>query len=142
MSGSLLFATMNHVEDKCVFLGGASGGVYALISAHIANIAMNWSEMEFNWVVALIFGVLVSFDFGWALYQRYGVKADTKTSYTAHIGGFLAGLLLGIILLRNLRKTKWERIIWWIAVIVFALYVLVCANVILIMPKPEKCNHY
>lgn len=37
-------------------MGGASGGVYALVAAHFANVVLNWKEMK----NALVHIVLVS----------------------------------------------------------------------------------
>lgn len=31
--------------DPHVYLAGASGGVYALLAAHLAELIMNWSEV-------------------------------------------------------------------------------------------------
>uniref|UniRef100_A0A915EU43 EF-hand domain-containing protein n=1 Tax=Ditylenchus dipsaci TaxID=166011 RepID=A0A915EU43_9BILA len=83
MSGALLF----FVFDKNIYLAGASGGVYTLLSAHIANVIINWGEMQFNWVRAIILGVFVGADVGVALYQRYFIGDSTKVSYVSHIGG-------------------------------------------------------
>ncbi|KAI6206386.1 Rhomboid domain-containing protein [Aphelenchoides besseyi] len=47
-------------------------------------------------------------------------------SHTAHIGGFVAGLLLGIVLLRNLRLKKWERVAWWICLIAYLMFNTIC----------------
>lgn len=43
------------VTDPDVYLAGASGGVYALIAAHLANVVFNWSEMEFPVLRCAIF---------------------------------------------------------------------------------------
>ncbi|VDK35040.1 unnamed protein product [Dibothriocephalus latus] len=67
-------------------------------------------------------------DFGLALYQRYGLQAEVAVSISAHVGGFLAGLLVGIPLLRNLHEKPWERICFWVslsimtACLVFAIF--------------------
>lgn len=119
------------VTDPLVFLAGASGGVYALIAAHLANLVVNWAEMEFA-ICRLIFVVaMVSIDVAVALYNRYGnpeASGGNKVSYVAHIGGFVAGLLMGIVVLRNFKKKSWERVVWWIALVgliaLFALCVL------------------
>ena len=37
---------------------GASGAVFALVGAHVANVAINWSEMRFQWL-RLIFSILI-----------------------------------------------------------------------------------
>ncbi|CAK5041021.1 unnamed protein product [Meloidogyne enterolobii] len=122
--GALLF----FVFDRDIYLAGASGGVYALLSAHIANIIINWSEMEFNWIRAAIFGIFVSSDIGVSVYQRYFSSMPNKVSYISHIGGFVAGLFLGIVLLRNLRKRNWENYAWWTALTLFSLFV--CSSII------------
>ena len=74
---------------------GASGGVYALVGAHVANVVMNYKEMRFGIVRSLIFGVLIVADVALALYKRYGTDEDTKVGYMAHLGGFFGGLFLG-----------------------------------------------
>lgn len=79
--------------DPKVYLAGASGGVYALIAAHVANLAVNWSEMEYNWVSLIFLTAMVGTDFGVAIYNRYytGLAKENSVSYVSHIGGFLAG---------------------------------------------------
>ena len=39
--------------DSDVYLVGASGGVYALLAAHLANVLLNYNNMEFG-IVRLI----------------------------------------------------------------------------------------
>ncbi|CAG2054774.1 unnamed protein product [Timema podura] len=70
------------ISDPRVFLAGASGGVYALITAHVASIIM--------------------------------------IGYAAHIAGALAGLLVGINILRNLEIKAWERKVWWASMVLFS----------------------
>lgn len=41
------------VFDSDVYLVGASGGVYALLAAHLANVLLNYNNMEFG-IVRLI----------------------------------------------------------------------------------------
>uniref|UniRef100_A0A914HTQ6 non-specific serine/threonine protein kinase n=1 Tax=Globodera rostochiensis TaxID=31243 RepID=A0A914HTQ6_GLORO len=125
VGGALLF----FVTDRGVYLAGASGGVYTLLSAHIANVIMNWSEMQFNWVRASILGTFVSADIVIAVYQRYFSDLPNKVSYVSHIGGFVTGLLLGIVLLRNFRKLEWETYAWWGALVIFVLSVAVCLEI-------------
>uniref|UniRef100_A0A914EB71 rhomboid protease n=1 Tax=Acrobeloides nanus TaxID=290746 RepID=A0A914EB71_9BILA len=129
MSGALLF----FVFERHTYLAGASGGVYALLSAHVANVIINWSEMEFNWIRAIILSVFIIADISTAVYQRFIENAITKTSYISHLGGFIAGLLLGIVVLRNLRRLAWENYAWWVALVAFILYVIVCV-VLMIAP--------
>jgi rhomboid-related protein 1/2/3 len=75
-SGSLLVS----LTDPNVFLAGASGGVYALLAAHIANLLVNWNEMEFALIRAIAIGILVVSDFGVAIYNRYYSGSGEKSA--------------------------------------------------------------
>jgi len=44
--------------------------------------------------------------------------------YAAHFGGALAGLLVGILVLRNLEKKKWEKVLWIVGLVVFTILVV------------------
>ncbi|GFG28877.1 hypothetical protein Cfor_06254 [Coptotermes formosanus] len=74
------------VSDPAVYLAGASGGVYAIIAAHLASICM--------------------------------------IGYAAHLAGAIAGLLVGINILRNLEVKSWERKVWWASIILFTVLML------------------
>ncbi|KAI5722561.1 hypothetical protein M8J76_010289 [Diaphorina citri] len=69
--GVLAGSLATSITDPHVFLAGASGGVYALIAAHVATIIMNWSEMEYAAVQMLVFFLLATVDIGNAVYNRY-----------------------------------------------------------------------
>lgn len=114
VGGSLTVA----LTDPHSFLAGASGGVYALIAAHLANVVANWAEMEFAALRLLTFLTLAGVDTGVAVYYRL-TEVETQVSYAAHIAGAVVGLLLGIVVLRNLRELKWERVLWWAALLTF-----------------------
>ncbi|VDD94366.1 unnamed protein product [Enterobius vermicularis] len=127
LAGSLLVS----VVDPSAYLAGASGGVYALLAAHISELLVNWSEMEFAAIRALILIILIGSDLGVSIYQRYFEVEATTISYTAHIGGFLAGVLMGIIVLRNFRKKPWEKVLWWISTtaVIFLTATLIVLNI-------------
>lgn len=60
------------------------------------------------------------------IYEHYnkGVTPDQiSVSYPAHVSGALAGLLVGITCLKNLRWERHERYIWAISVIIFVLLI-------------------
>lgn len=103
-----------------VFLAGASGGVYALITAHIATIIMNWSQMEYAIVQLFVFLVFCVTDLSVSIYNSIYDPFD-KVGYIAHASGALAGFLVGIGVLRNLRVNPWERKLWWCAVTIYFL---------------------
>lgn len=111
------------IADPSVFLAGASGGVYALMAAHLANVIINWREMELAAVRLVFWLVIASIDFGSAVYYRYIAqdKRYEKIGYAAHLSGAIVGVLVGIVVLRNFRKLVWERVIWWIALVAVVL---------------------
>jgi rhomboid-related protein 1/2/3 len=107
------------VSDPTAYLAGASGGVYALITAHVATILMNWSQMEFAVLQLLVFLLVTSVDVGQAIYTRYVNETINRISYVAHLTGAIAGLLVGINILRNLEVRTWEKIIWWASFVTY-----------------------
>lgn len=108
------------VSDPRVFLAGASGGVYALITAHVATIVLNWSQMEFAVLQLLVFFVITSVDVGQAVYTRYVLESkDSQIGYVAHLAGAIAGLLVGINILRNLEVKTWEKVVWWASIFTY-----------------------
>ncbi|XP_012272041.1 protein rhomboid isoform X2 [Orussus abietinus] len=107
------------VSDPGVFLAGASGGVYALITAHVATILMNWHQMEFAILQLLVFLVVTSVDIGQAVYNRYILETKDQIGYVAHLAGAVAGLLVGINVLRNLEVRTWEKVVWWASVFTY-----------------------
>jgi len=109
------------LTDPDYYLAGASGGVYALITAHMATVILNWSEMELPWVRVIFFSLFCTLDVGLAVYNRYMGDTSSKVGYAAHFGGALAGLLIGIHVLRNLRPQKWERIVERISMVAWIL---------------------
>jgi len=119
------------ITDPATYLAGASGGVYALMFAHLASVIMNWSEMEFAWLRLLFLGILTTADVGTAVYYRYVEKIDTRVGYVAHAAGAVAGLLVGIKVLRNLKVYKWENVVWYTSLALYVVLMLtaICWNI-------------
>lgn len=118
------------------FLVGASGGVYAVEYAHLGNLLMNWSEMELPWVQLIVILFIMSLDLGYAVWDTL-TNPNTTTGHMAHLAGAMTGLLIGVVMLRNLRKENWERYCWWTSLLLFI--VLVTCGVLLniFLPIPE-----
>ncbi|PRD25298.1 UNVERIFIED_CONTAM: rho [Trichonephila clavipes] len=112
------------LSDPRTFLAGASGGVYALISAHLANVILNFKEMTFGWVRLLGLIIFGGSDVGVALYSRYVEDEKSRTSYAAHFAGALAGLMIGMVCLRNLKVKKWEQILGWTLFAIYAVLMM------------------
>jgi len=103
----VLFPTPRASPRTCVYryavvggghgaLVGASGGVYAIFGMHVAEIIINWDVaakgIMNHWTRLVVISTILVVDF--ALY--YASPSET-TSYTAHIGGWVVGMVLGIV---------------------------------------------
>ncbi|CAH1132732.1 unnamed protein product [Ceutorhynchus assimilis] len=120
MAGVVAGSLVTSIMDPGVFLAGASGGVYAILTAHLSNIIINWSEMAYPIIQLIIFILLIAADVSTAIHNRY--QGDqTPIGYAAHFGGALAGFLVGIWVLKNVEPTKKEKYLWWAAFVVYVL---------------------
>ncbi|CAH8446135.1 unnamed protein product [Schistosoma rodhaini] len=131
ISGSLA----SSVTDSFSLVCGASGGCYALIGAHLATVIMNWDIMQEGWlkdplsfissgvVRSVIIIVLGGSDTALAIYDRFSNPNEKiRVGFSAHFGGFIAGLLLGVVILRNLKVEKWEKYFACNCVLIFLLF--------------------
>lgn len=65
--------------------------------------------------------VAASADVGFAVYDRYAAETlDPPVSYIAHLTGALAGLTIGLLVLKNFEQKLHEQLIWWVALGVYA----------------------
>ncbi|KAK3602369.1 hypothetical protein CHS0354_011203 [Potamilus streckersoni] len=125
------------LTDQWALLVGASGGCYALIGGHLASVIVNWKEMNheckggnpFRFFLSapmrfIIILFIVGGDTGYAIYKRYTDPDGEKIGVAAHIGGLLAGLLVGVPFLKNLIELPWERTVGVVTLTVFMLFVV------------------
>ncbi|XP_068148609.1 protein rhomboid [Drosophila tropicalis] len=127
MAGVFAGSLGTSVVDSEVFLVGASGGVYALLAAHLANITLNYAHMKSASTQLGSVVIFVSCDLGYALYTQYfdGGATFTKgpqVSYIAHLTGALAGLTIGFLVLKNFGHREYEQLIWWLALSVYCAF--------------------
>ncbi|XP_076454648.1 rhomboid-related protein 2-like [Babylonia areolata] len=144
IAGSLAHSICDHY----VALVGASGGVYALLGAHVAAIITNWREMNYKCmdqdeledntckgicrillsapVRLMVILVLVVPDTSLAIYRRVVEPENQKVGVAAHVGGFLAGLLLGVPILLNIRRHDWETILGWVTLAIYLVFLAFC----------------
>lgn len=59
---------------------------------------------------------------GFAIYSRYAVDTinGPSVSYVAHLTGALAGLTIGLLVLKNFEQKLHEQFLWWVALGVYA----------------------
>ncbi|KAH1018113.1 rhomboid-related protein 2 [Dendroctonus ponderosae] len=133
-AGVIAGSLATSITDPRVRLAGASGGVYCLLTAHIATIIMNWSEMTLPFVQLAIYLIVVFGDLGSSIYNRYYLETQDQVGYTAHLGGAVAGLLVGIYLLKNLNVKSCERYLWWAAVITYGVLMVTAIFLNVMLP--------
>lgn len=46
------------------------------------------------------------------------LRKTLQVGYAAHLGGAVAGLLVGIHVLKNLQWKKWEKVLWWMCIVI------------------------
>ncbi|PAV69578.1 hypothetical protein WR25_02080 [Diploscapter pachys] len=134
VAGSLLQYSM----DPRVFLVGASAGVYALLTAHLANIFLNWSEMPYRWVRITVVGLFLLLDFGGAIYRRFGADECDEVSHSAHIAGAITGFCFGVFVLYNIVDHLWERIVRYISLAIYVIFVLLCIGLTIYQQPNSK----
>ncbi|EDV96426.1 protein rhomboid isoform X1 [Drosophila grimshawi] len=152
-SGVLAGSLGTSIFDPEVFLVGASGGVYALLAAHLANVLLNYHQMRYGVLRIAFILIFASFDFGFAIYARYAGEdslpgqmggSSAAVSYVAHLAGAVAGLTIGLLVLKNFEQKLHEQLLWWIALgtytalVVFAVAFNVLNGVTLFNMRVEK----
>jgi rhomboid-related protein 1/2/3 len=138
LSGVIAGSLGTSIFDSNAYLVGSSGGVYALLAAHLANIMLNYSNMEYGFyrlLAILLFGEFLknilrkksfkftlifpaSCDVGFAIFSRYESEPFStlpSVSFVSHITGAVAGLTIGLIVLKNFEQKLHEQMLWWIA---------------------------
>jgi len=133
-----LGALLQYVLDPSVYLVGASAGVYALVLAHMSNVILNWAEMPYKWFRLIAVIGFITLDVSVAIYRRFIASECGKVSYTAHIAGAITGLLMGIVLLHNLKVIEWEKFLIWASFgVYFVIFMLTIGLAIFIAPYSQ-----
>lgn len=65
---------------------------------------------------------VASCDVGFAIYSRYAdeLTSAPSVSYVAHLTGALAGLTIGLLVLKNFEQKLRDQLLWWVALGVYA----------------------
>lgn len=90
---------------------GCSPAVYGLLASAGSHVVLNWSEIYFRWIWLAF--LIVSFGLEILVYVARPV--NSSVAYSSHLGGGVCGLLLGLALLRNVRRHRWETTIQIVA---------------------------
>lgn len=93
--------------------------------------------MPFRWFRVIACMAFIGIDVVQVVYRRFAEDACDRVSYTAHIGGAITGLLMGFVLLHNIRVINWERILFWVALGLYIIVLLICV-VMAIFVQPDS----
>jgi len=125
-SGVILGSMGSGVSEKNL-IEGSSAGTYALISAHMGSLILNWKEdgepqmmkkirnMKALFVLLFFIGDLLL-----TIYNTTLRSQDKPISRAGHAFGALAGLLLGLYILDNRKPENWES--KWLKPVTMALF--------------------
>ena len=134
LAGVLAGSLGTSLSDPDTYIAGASGGVYALIAAHLATMTLNWAEdsqiriqkvvkKPITKMIRITFiGILTLHDICFAIYVRL-YDPENRTGFMGHLCGALAGLTVGLFVLDNRRVRRWEPVVQWLALGVFVAFV-------------------
>uniref|UniRef100_H2ZIG5 rhomboid protease n=1 Tax=Ciona savignyi TaxID=51511 RepID=H2ZIG5_CIOSA len=125
--GVIAGSLASSVVDPSVALVGGSGGTYALLTAQIANVIINGDVMDkfYRILRVVITVVLLVFDFGYSIYRRFQPQvAGVDVSFIAHVAGGIAGVTLGLVLLKNFKQSLADKIWFWIAIILYVAFII------------------
>jgi len=148
LAGAITSCLLFSVSNPKAFLVGSSGAVTSLVTAHLASIILNWREdtlilrqrFRNSQATSPIFGkpvriarvLLVIVILCLDIYKFCQDNEDTKIAFTAHIGGAVSGLFVGIVVLQNRRVQHWE--VWakgmCIAVVLTFISILIILNIV------------
>mmetsp|Transcript_166345 Transcript_166345/g.528490 ORF Transcript_166345/g.528490 Transcript_166345/m.528490 type:complete len:206 (-) Transcript_166345:119-736(-) len=85
---------------------GMSGGCYALQAMHLSDLVINWRERRFPRAKMCFLMLLILVETMESVFLSSG---SGRTSHAAHIGGYAAGLLIGVLMGRSLASPRYER---------------------------------
>ncbi|KRX67556.1 Protein rhomboid [Trichinella sp. T9] len=117
MAGVLAGSLAMSIYDSEVCLVGASGGVYALMAAHISNLFLNFSCLECRTLRIFSIILVALTDIGFSIWNRFHSSnfVDFPSSYVAHLAGSVAGFVVGLIVLKNFGQHFDDQFIWWVS---------------------------
>jgi membrane associated rhomboid family serine protease len=99
--GGITGAMFHSIVSPETGLVGASGGVYALLTANFVAIIMNWREIK-TAAIQLFFFLIIG-----SMQTMFG--KENGGSHRSHLGGSVTGVLLGILVLRVTNERPYNQ---------------------------------
>lgn len=98
---------------------GMSGGCYSLFGIHLADLMVNWHSKKYRIPSLVFLSVMALSDI-----LQYTISGDPSTSHSTHFGGYIAGMLIGLLICRSYNGGKAER--WEHALRLSSVFLGVC----------------
>ncbi|KAA8581696.1 hypothetical protein FQN60_003277 [Etheostoma spectabile] len=109
------------ITDMRAPVVGGSGGVYALCSAHLANVVMNWAGMRCPYKLLRMILALVCI---WLRFSPPLPSSGPQPSFMAHLSGAVVGISMGLLILRSYEESLQKQCSWWVIVFSFITFLL------------------
>lgn len=120
------------VSDAHTETVGMSGGCYSLIGIMLGDLVMNWRETPKPITSLMAIFIIVAVDF----IQAAMAHAE-NVSNSAHVGGAVAGFLASVLIGRNIKVSRAERILKVVSCFVGVALIAACAFWALPHPVPN-----
>jgi len=101
---------------------GMSGGCYALIGMQLADLLMNWRRNKFRCATLVMILGLAILDI-----LHFQIAID-GISHASHIGGYITGTIIGIVIGKNTEVDAWERRLTFFSLVVGLLLTGFCLS--------------
>merc|ERR1712032_936363 len=92
---------------------GMSGGCYTLLGMHAADLLMNWRQKRYRKPTLLVIVILAAADI-----VVYNFSQSGSVSHGAHLGGYIAGTVFGILIGKNYKLERGERRLMAVALVI------------------------
>ena len=116
-TGILTYAAFN--ANNAIVLVGASSGIYAVVASYGSSLMLNWKETRLKCIWSISFLLFVALEIYFATRNL-----NTNIAHLAHLGGFIQGLLVGLVSVRNKNVLLWEIILSFSAFLISASIIL------------------
>uniref|UniRef100_A0A8C7EEN3 Rhomboid-related protein 1 n=1 Tax=Nothoprocta perdicaria TaxID=30464 RepID=A0A8C7EEN3_NOTPE len=126
LAGVLAGSLTVSITDMRAPLVGGSGGVYALCSAHLANVVMvrPWPGGR---APRRVLRAALSSEVGRAVWLRFSPPlpaSGPQPSFMAHLAGAIVGISMGLTILRSYEESLRDQCGWWVVLLSYGTFLL------------------
>ncbi|GIL58686.1 hypothetical protein Vafri_13680 [Volvox africanus] len=98
-------------ENTCMLVVGSSGAIFGLLGTYVADAALNFESIPLLWLrlvgMAAVAALLVALQ---ATGHSGGTTRGSSTSHASHVGGFLAGGFLSVLMVPDFKAKRSRKV--------------------------------